>query len=127
MSEGVFFSNSYQGAKALLDAAAARHEALASNLANAETPGYRRVDISSDFVNEMRRAVESGDPAAVRNLRPAITADPSRGMEKPNGNNVAVDRELLEINRNALEYDAYVELVSGSLKQLKVAITGRSF
>lgn len=126
MSEGVFFSNSYQGAKALLDAAAARHEALASNLANAETPGYRRVDLAPEFLQELHKAIQNGESGCAENLKPRIAAEASLGVEKPNGNNVAVDRELLEINRNAVEFEAYAELVSSSLKHLKVAITGRN-
>jgi flagellar basal-body rod protein FlgB len=49
-------------------------------------------------------------------LSPATRAD---------GNNVQIDRELLEMSKNTMNFDALTNFASGSLKQLKMAIIGR--
>ena len=37
-----------------------------------------------------------------------------------------IERELLAMNRNAVEFDYLSDVVSGNLKQLRLAITGRA-
>lgn len=122
MIQEIFNQGTYSASKQLLDASVLRHEALASNLANIETPGYKRVDLPKDFEKEFAARLRTGGAAAAPNLAvdndaPALRAD---------GNNVSLDHELLAMNRNAAEYDTLTEFVSGSLKQLRVAITGRT-
>jgi flagellar basal-body rod protein FlgB len=45
---------------------------------------------------------------------------------RPDGNTVEIERELLAMNNNAVQHEYLAELISGNLKQLKMAITGRS-
>src|SRR5437868_147119 len=61
MIEGLFNQPSYLAAKKTLDAVAVRQEAIASNIANLETPGYKRVDLAPTFRAELDRACASGD------------------------------------------------------------------
>ena len=46
MIEALFNQPNYQATKKLLDVSVLRHEALASNLANLETPNYKRIDVA---------------------------------------------------------------------------------
>ena len=61
MIEALFNQPNLLAAKRLLDVTAARHEAIASNLANIETPNYRRVDVAPSFERELQSAVASRD------------------------------------------------------------------
>ncbi len=125
--ETLFNTENYTLAKTLLDAAELRHQALASNLANAETPGYQRVDLAVDFERQLQRAVGKGQGAeALSQLKPSVERDPSAAAVRPDGNNVSIENELLQINRNTMEYEYLSKYVSDSLKGLKRAITGRS-
>ena len=45
---------------------------------------------------------------------------------RPDGNSVEIERELLEMNRNTVEYDFLADVVSRNIKQLRMAITGRT-
>ena len=63
--------------------------------------------------------------ATAGSLHPELAEDPTARSVRPDGNTVEVERELLAMNRNAVEYDYLTEVVSGNLKQLKLAITGR--
>jgi flagellar basal-body rod protein FlgB len=49
MIEALFNQPDYLAAKKTLDAVALRHEAIASNIANVETPGYRRIDLATHW------------------------------------------------------------------------------
>jgi flagellar basal-body rod protein FlgB len=63
----------------------------------------------------------------VQNLpAPVLVQDASATSQRLDGNNVEMDKELIEMSSNTAQYDTLTEFVSASLKQLKVAITGRS-
>jgi flagellar basal-body rod protein FlgB len=99
-----------------LDLVAFRHELISSNLANVDTPGYRTQDV--DFASEMRRAElrQDGDQVAprVKEIKGLI--------ERPDGNNVSLDRESLALARTQLQYRAGVELLRNELHTLQSAI-----
>ena len=127
MIDPIFQSDgTYQLARKLLDAAALRQQAIASKMANIETPGYRRVDVSSDFASQLKASCEAGgfsDSAAA--LEPTLTEDPDARATRPDGNNVEMEHELLAMNKNSVEYEYLTDVISTNIKQLKVAITGQ--
>ena len=123
----IFQSDNYQMARKLLDAAVLRGEAIASNIANAETPGYHRLDIAPDFASQLKSRVAAGNFGAnAESLKPQLAEDLTARSLRPDGNTVEIERELLAMNSNAVQHEFLTELISGNLKQLKMAITGRS-
>lgn len=127
MIDPLFQTTNYQLARKLLDVAALRQDAIATNVANAETPGFRRLDIAPDFATQLRSRMESGDFAQSANtLVPHLAADQAARSIRPDGNTVEIEHELLAMNRNAVEHQFLSDIVSSNLKQLKMAITGRS-
>jgi flagellar basal-body rod protein FlgB len=119
-------SGNYALATKLLDAAALRHEAIATNIANVETPGFHRLDIAPDFAQQLKARMEAGDlSSGPSSLVPRLTEDANARSIRPDGNTVEIEHELLEMNRNAVEFDYLTDVVSGNLKQLRLAITGR--
>jgi flagellar basal-body rod protein FlgB len=127
MIEPLFASNNYQIACKLLDAAVLRQEAIASNIANAETPGYRRIDVSPSFANELRASVARGElRQTAATLQPTLEEDSHARSVRPDGNSVEMERELLQMNRNSAEHQFLSEVVSYNLKQLRMAITGNA-
>lgn len=127
MIEPLFASNNYQIACKLLDAATLRHEAIAANVANAETPGYKRMDISPSFATELRASLARGDlPQTAASVEPTLEEDPHANSVRPDGNSVDIERELLEMNRNFEEHEYLTQVVTYNLKQLKMAITGNT-
>jgi len=124
MIDPVFQSDNYQLARKLLDASVVRQEAIASNIANVDTPGYRRLDVASDFATQLRTSLESGKFSEADALRPSIIEDPTARSIRPDGNSVEMENELLAMNRNSVEYDYLTEVVSRNIKQMKIAING---
>jgi flagellar basal-body rod protein FlgB len=127
MIDPIFQNGNYQMARKLMDVAVLRQEAISTNIANAETGGFRRLDIAPDFAVQLRARVAAGDVGkTVDTLRPQLAEDQTARSVRPDGNTVEIERELLAMNRNAVEYDYLSEVVSGNLKQLKLAISGRT-
>jgi flagellar basal-body rod protein FlgB len=126
MLDNLFHSTNYEATKAFMDVAAERHKVLASNLANAETPGYRRMEVDPAFDNTLKSSLLRGDFKSIRPADISFTEDQnSKFRSDHTGNNVSEDQELMLINENALRYEALGQFASSSLRQLKTAISGR--
>jgi flagellar basal-body rod protein FlgB len=106
----------------------ARQAVLAANVANVDTPGYRRADI------QFRDALKAAGVGLVRTHgRHLADAGPGgaryrveigpRGS-RPDGNGVDMDREVIELSRNAGAFTDQAELLSRFLSMARVAVTG---
>ncbi len=99
-----------------LDLTALRHSLITSNMANVDTPMYRTVDI--DFRTELRRALLQSTAVSpeprVREVRGLI--------ERPDGNNVSMDREGLLMAKTQLQFQAGVQLLRADFRRLNMAI-----
>ncbi len=127
MIQPIFQAENYQVAKKLLDAAVLRQEAISSNISNAETPGYRRLDVSSDFSSQLQASMKSGGKTSdISSISPRLSIDQTARSTRPDGNSVELETELLHMNENTVQYQYLTDLVSRNIKQLKMAITGRS-
>jgi flagellar basal-body rod protein FlgB len=124
MIDAIFSDNNYIATKKLLDATSLRHEAIAANIANIETPGYKRVDLPKNFSEEFAAQLRDGHPDQIS--LPALAPDPDAQSQRLDGNNVEMDGELLAMSSNSMQYETLTEFVSDSLKQLKMAITGQT-
>jgi flagellar basal-body rod protein FlgB len=121
----LFASDNYQAVKKMMDVSAMRHAAIASNLANVSTPGYKRVDISKTFEDELKSRIQSRDADQISAAVPRTESDTLTPSTRADGNNVQIDRELLALSGNTMNFDALTNFASGSIKQLKMAIVGR--
>ena len=127
MIDPIFQTDNYQLARKLLDAASLRQDAIATNVANSETPGFRRLDIAPDFAAQLRSQMQAGHfGQTADSLRPVLAEDHTARSIRPDGNTVEIERELLAMDRNAVEHQFLADIVSSNLKQLKMAISGRS-
>lgn len=126
MIDGMFNQTGYTAAKRMLDATALRQEAIASNLANLETPGYKRLDITPTFQSELRQAVHAGDAQSLNALHPGITVDTTAVSANRDGNTVQMETELANLAQNTMDHQLETQLVTGTLLKLRLAITGRA-
>ena len=127
MISALFAQPNYAGVKKLLDATVLRHEAIASNLANVETPNYKRVDLQPNFSTELQRAIAGRSAEQIAAVEPQISVDGSATIAKPDGNTVQLESELTALNQNAVAHALETQLVTGHLLKLRLAITGRPF
>jgi flagellar basal-body rod protein FlgB len=124
MLDPIFQSGNFQLAQKLLDGAALRQQAIAANIANSETPGYRRVDLAPDFAEQLKSSFQAGAGVADA-VQPKLTEDTTARSTRPDGNSVDLTGELLAMDKNSVDYSYLSEVVSQNIKQLKIAITGQ--
>jgi flagellar basal-body rod protein FlgB len=99
-----------------LDLASLRQSLISSNLANVDTPGYRTRDI--DFEKEMQKAA-----AAPADPPHPVVREIGGLVERPDRNNVSVDRETLLLAQTQLQFQTGVALLKQEFKRLQTAIT----
>ena len=126
MIEALFNQPGYLGAKRMLDATVARHDAITTNIGNSETPRYRRVDLLPSFRTELESAIAGQDSTRLRSLRPQIGTDLQALPVNRDGNTVNLERELLELSQNTVANTVETRMVTGALAKLRQAITGKS-
>lgn len=107
-----------------LDAAVARQKAIANNIANVETPGYKRSYVT--FEQELQRVLEMpgghGKRAKLRELEPLRQTD-TWSSSKPDGNNVNIDAEIADLAKTTLKQKAETVLLSDKIAMLRAAIS----
>ena len=125
MINALFGDSNYLAAKRMLDVTVLRHEAIASNLANLETPNYKRLDVSPTFESQLKQAVASKDPSQIEGLQPSLAVDMSANSGRSDGNTVQLESELMKLNQNMVEHSLETQLVSGLFQRMEMAITGK--
>jgi len=125
MIQGIESSLTTRIAQRSLDACVLRQEALASNIANVETPGYKRLDVAKDFADRLKTAVQRGGSLNAMPT-PRISEDSNARAQRGDGNTVDLENELLQMNKNQVEHEYLANLIGSSFKTLRMAITGRS-
>lgn len=115
-----------------------RHQVLASNIANADTPNYKARDFS--FEGAMRNAMagnataggvnlertSSGHMSGVKSSGPAALMYRGDVQSAADGNTVDMDVERSNITENALQYQILTQLISDRFKGMRSALTSSS-
>jgi flagellar basal-body rod protein FlgB len=107
-----------------LDAAAIRQRAMAQNLANIDTPGYKRSVVR--FEEALARALDTpGNPDERARKVSSVTPRVERieTSLRADGNNVDIDLEGAMMAENALHYEAVSRMTSARVRLLRTAIT----
>lgn len=100
-----------------LDVATARQKVIANNMANVDTPGYRTRDI--DFGGQLQELLQQTGT----NSPHLIASHNVPGLiERPDGNNVNVERESLLMAHTQLQFNAAIQVVRSEFKRLQMAI-----
>ena len=111
------------------DAAAKRNEAIANNIANATTPGYKRQDVA--FESELEKALSSvrystmDDKVAnlsTDRLQPRTYTDYASFSYRSDGNNVDIDTEQVELASEQIKYQALTTSITSEFQRLQTVI-----
>lgn len=116
-----------------MDVSARRRDLILQNVANVNTPGYKRVDI--DFETMLKQTVkEAGIPLARTNTAhfpglpmtvsaPPLIRDSSTTM-RLDGNNVDIESEMAKMAENSFYYQSLTNSWRSSMDRLKAVIEG---
>jgi len=100
-----------------------RQKSIAGNIANIETPGYRRIDVR--FEQLLAKALDSSGEVELRKIEPQIHR-PKGTPIKSNGNDVNLEVEVGEMVKNTLRHKAYIRLLAKKYGQIELAINTKT-
>ena len=134
MPNGIFQSTTIPIVQEAIQFSQSRHEVLAGNLANLDTPGYRIQDLSVDtFQERLKEAIEAQrtqsrpvspgvftrDPdAAMRQVREA-----SRSILYHDDSDVGIEQQVLELSKNQFMHNMAISILSSQFQMLRAAIS----
>ena len=102
-----------------LSGAELRQQVLAANIANVNTPGFRRSDVP--FQEALQAALAGGDPARVDRVEARVVEDGGSAL-RIDGNNVDVDAEMARLAETQLLHGAVAGLLRERISMLRYAI-----
>lgn len=101
-----------------------RHEAIANNIANVDTPKYQRATV--EFEEQLRRAINQqgfigrrthpahfiiGGPEEIKMVRPRVDID-NETRFRPDKNNINIDQEMADLAKNTQRNVQFTEILS---------------
>jgi flagellar basal-body rod protein FlgB len=108
----------------MLDVSSVKHKVIANNIANVNTPGYKKMDVS--FADQLEKALNEGSANTNKfaALQPKIVISKEDTSEtvRNDGNNVDMDKEVSSLVKNTLSYNIYTQLLSKKFEGIKSAI-----
>jgi len=123
------FDQTISGLNKAMDLTWKRNQAISANIANAETPMFRAVDVT--FGKELERAFGETQKDVLQtsaqhldvaeNQSSRFVADYS-GMTKPDGNNVDIDLQMGRLSQNSGDYAGAARLIRRQLGLIRTAI-----
>jgi flagellar basal-body rod protein FlgB len=96
-----------------------RQKAIANNVANLETPGYRRIDVK--FEELLAKSLDSSGSVDLSKLEPQIYR-PRQTPVKSNGNDVSLESEVGAMIKNSLRYTTYIRLLNRKYRAIELAM-----
>jgi flagellar basal-body rod protein FlgB len=99
-----------------------RQRTIASNIANLETPGYRRLDVR--FEELLAKALRSRHADGPGDVEPEVFESTGSPIQA-NGNNVNLEMEIGAMLKNTARQTAFVRLLRKKFSQIESAITIR--
>lgn len=117
-----------------LDAVALNQRVIANNIANADTPHFKRSKVNFEQLlqKEMNSQYIQGFRTNAKHLpfahgislgTPTVETDERTAMNN-NQNNVDIDAEMAFLAKNQMTYDFLVQRINGKLKNVRTAIGG---
>jgi flagellar basal-body rod protein FlgB len=123
----MFNTPGVQSLSLALDEASLRQQAISSNIANVNTPGFQRVDVSPAFEQAFSNALttlgQGGTPMSMPTGTIQTAAD--QGPARPDGNTVQLEQEMVGLSQNSARYEFASEMLANSFHGIKAAITGQ--
>ncbi|BBO18128.1 flagellar basal-body rod protein FlgB [Candidatus Brocadia pituitae] len=106
----------------MLDVSAIKHKVIANNIANINTPGYKKMEIS--FSDQLDKAIKDTSMNKFDTIQPKIIIAENDKNEtvRNDGNNVDMDKEISALMKNTSSYNIYSQLLAKKMELIKSAI-----
>ncbi len=137
MFESIIQSTTVPVLEQVVNFAQARHNVLAGNIANLDTPGYEVRDISvDDFQARLRQAIDArsqpptfrspGDVDASTDTDLAHVAENSATILRHDGDNVGMEQQAAEMAKNQIQHNLALTIMTSQFRLLNAAISEKA-
>ncbi|MFN4245518.1 MAG: flagellar basal body rod protein FlgB [Brevinematia bacterium] len=127
--------------KSSLNAVVIRHNVIADNIANSDTPGFKRAEVS--FESQLKRALDSEKspkyPTKIshekhipfdeiidyRTVKPRISIDYDT-FYRNDKNGIDIDKEMVEFTKNAMRYNLLIEMYNRNIKKMEMVMRSQA-
>ena len=125
--DGLFISPTLQSLRLTMDESALRQQAISSNIANVNTPGYQRMDVSAAFQQAYSDAMNHLSNGESVDAMPDATIETAavQGPARPDGNTVQLEQEMVGLAQNSARYEFAGQMLTQNYHGIKYAITGQ--
>ena len=108
-----------------MQAGVLRNEVITGNIANADTPGYKKkvVNFETYLDAELKSVRKTGD-INLNKLKPTVQTLHSDYSYRLDGNNVDPEAEMIELYKNSARYDALQGSILNNYKRINLVLTG---
>jgi flagellar basal-body rod protein FlgB len=137
MIDPITFSDALLLMQKSLDSVAIRHQQIVNNLANVDTPGFKRVEVS--FQEQLKAAIDQNaepcllwrthpkhlplnEPLDLKDFKPQVKAI-TETIGRNDRNNVDLEMETAKLAENSLLYQSLADVTARQLAGLKTAIS----
>jgi len=121
MSDNMFSNINYL--KKSLDTSWIRNNVYSNNIANVDTPGYKRKRV--EFENMLQKVLNKEGKMSINSIDPIIVEDNTTSSFRIDGNNVDPEVEMVELAKNQIKYNSLINQVSYEFKMLKTVINSK--
>lgn len=103
----------------MMELSTRKHQVIANNIANANTPGYIRREMT--FQNEMKMAINTRDWHSLKSLSGTVSVD-TTNTPRNDGNNISLTQEMNEMSQNGILYELTQKAFKSRVGIIKKAI-----
>ncbi|MBX9680521.1 MAG: flagellar basal body protein [Gemmataceae bacterium] len=104
-----------------MDVAALRHQVVANNIANVNTPQFKALIV--DFEKAAEQAIKTPG-SDLKGVTAEVRVDPNAPVRR-DGNTVDIDQEMARLHKNNIMFRTYAQLLAGEVNMMRSAIAGR--
>jgi flagellar basal-body rod protein FlgB len=122
----MFGDSTITGLEQALNRSSLTQKVIAQNIANVDTPNYKAQEVTfNQALNDAltARKTDPRDFSFSTEDQTRIVTDNSTTLQN-NGNNVDIDKEMVNLAKNQLNYQAYAEAISRKFNQYNIVLGG---
>jgi len=110
-----------------MQAASLRQNVILNNIANADTPNFKKSEVSfeDDFQTALYTARRTGDYSRVADVTPQVNVVDTNYDYRIDKNNVDIEQEMVNLYQNSMRYDTMVSSVSNNYQRINMVLQAK--
>lgn len=109
-----------------MDASLLKQETISNNIANADTPGYKKqtVQFETYLSNALDEKSSRASSIDLNSINPKVVLESPQYDMRIDGSNIDIDVEMSERSKNAVKYSTFVEFLNTNSQRMSAALNG---